>query len=152
MKSCSRLLGVSKFDFLIVVIIFGVLATALFARIDQVQADAERAEVDLTIRNIRVGLQLAVSELVMAGRDGEIRALGQRNPFGYLDAKPKGYEGERSAPSGPGLWGYDPTQAMVLYRPRLAAAFDGRTLLRWQLRAVAAPTDKMPGLRIEALE
>lgn len=152
MKSCSRLYGISKFEFLIVIVICSVLATVLLTHIDQTRADAEHAEVDLTLRHMRIGLQMAVSELVMAGKDDDVRGLGQRNPFRYLESMPKGYEGERSVPLHAGGWVYDPVQSMVLYRPRMPAAFEGRLVLRWQLRARAASTEKMSGWRIESVE
>ena len=48
--------GGTKLEFALVVVIFGILATALLNRLQAIEADAERTEVELTVRNIRVGV------------------------------------------------------------------------------------------------
>lgn len=144
--------GLNKFDFLIVVIIFGVLAATFLARMDQLQGEAERTQVDMTIRNIRVGMQLAVGELVMLGKDDQIRLLLRSNPFRFLEKLPEGYEGEAAVPSRPGGWVYDSNRSELAYQPKLKSAFDGRDSLRWRFQSVAASTDKLAGLRLIAVE
>jgi type II secretory pathway pseudopilin PulG len=54
---CRLEVGATKLEFVVVVVVFGLLAAILLARINAIQADAERTEVDLTVRNIRVGIQ-----------------------------------------------------------------------------------------------
>lgn len=144
--------GFDKFDFLVAVTVFGVLATALLARLEYVQGEAERTEVELTLRNMRVGIQLAVGDLIMAGKDDEIRALARRNPFRFLEKMPKGYEGEAAFPAHAGGWSYDTNRNELLYQPKSVNAFDGREMLRWRFESVTAGADRMAGLRITAVD
>ena len=65
----KRQSGANKFEFAIIVVIFSVLATALMARLNAIQEEAERTEVELIVRNIRVGIQLAIGERIMRGEE-----------------------------------------------------------------------------------
>lgn len=140
----------SKFEYLVVATIFGVLATALLQRLESVQQEAERTQVDLTIRNIRVGMQLAQGELIMHGEDHRIGELVRTNPVRFLGKQPDGYEGESLTPQQPGGWTYSPDLRELAYQPRSAAAFAGRTELRWRYVAVEAGGE-VRGLRLTAV-
>lgn len=142
--------GSSKLEYAVVIAIFGVLATALLQRLESVQEDAERTAVDLAIRNIRVGMQLAQGELIMHGEDGRVAELAQQNPVRFLGKLPDGYEGEAVSPEQPGGWTYNPTLRELAYKPRLVPAFSGRPELRWHYKAVLAD-GQIRGLRLETL-
>lgn len=142
--------GSSKLEYAVVAIIFGVLATALMQRLELVQAEAERTAVDLTIRNIRSGMQLAQGELIMHGEDGRIGELARQNPVLFLGKLPDGYEGEAVSPEQPGGWTYNPTLRELAYKPRLEPAFAGQAELRWRYQAVLAD-GQIRGLRLSAL-
>jgi hypothetical protein len=144
--------GLNKVDFLIVVILFGVLASVFLYRIEHIQAEAEKTEVALTMRNLRLGMQLAVGELLIAGKDDQIRQLLDRNPFRFLDQPPSGYAGEATNPPTPGGWVFDANRKEIAYRPRLPEAFDGRDVLRWRYIATADRADRMTGLRLVEAE
>ncbi|MDP2794192.1 MAG: hypothetical protein Q8O25_08965 [Sulfurisoma sp.] len=148
----KRQRGVNKFEFAIVVSIFGVLAFVFLARMERVQGDAERTEVQLTIRHMRVGMQLAVGELIMHGEEHRMAELAAINPVRFLEKKPPGYEGEATSPSRRGGWVFDPLRKEIAYRPRLPQAFDGRDELRWRYQSVAFAADRLGGLRLVAVE
>jgi hypothetical protein len=122
----------------------------LLQRLETVQEEAESTALDLTIRNIRTGMQLAQGELIMHGEDGRITELAQSNPVRFLGKLPDGYEGEAVSPEQPGGWTYNPTLHELAYKPRLAPAFAGRPELRWRYMPVLAD-GQIRGLRLEAM-
>ena len=122
--------GFTKLEFAIVVAIFGVLASALMVRINAIQVEAERTEVDLTIRNMRVGIQLAISERIMQGEEARIHEVAQASPVDFVGHRPRDFN-PGSFPEVPGQWAYDSVRRELAYVPRLPEAFDGATELRW---------------------
>jgi len=148
----KRQRGVNKFEFAIVVSIFGVLAFVFLERMEQVQVDAERTEVQLTVRNLKIGMQLAVGELMMRGEEQRVPELIAANPIRFLEKPPRGYEGEAASPRHPGGWVFYPVLREIAYRPRLPQAFDGRDELRWRYQSVAFTADRLGGLRLAAVE
>lgn len=127
----KRQLGSNKFEFAITVMIFGVLATALLARLNAIQEEAERTEVELTVRNIRVGIQLAIGEHIMRGEEDRIGEVAQASPVDFLGHKPRGFT-EAKLPEAPGQWTYDPVRRELGYQPRIPGAFADATELRWR--------------------
>lgn len=123
--------GASKFEFAVTVMIFGVLAAALMARLSAIQEEAERMEVNLTVRNIRVGIQLAIGERIMRGEEFRIGEVAAASPVDFLGHRPRGFT-ERGAPSAPGQWSYDAARRELVYLPRLPRAFADATELRWR--------------------
>lgn len=140
--------GLGKFEFAIVVAVIGVLAMLFLARIEVVQAEAERTQVDLTVRNIRVGIQLAVGELIMQGREEQMARLAAANPVSFLGKPPEGYEGEAGSPARAGGWSWDPVMRDIAYRPRLPSAFNGRAELRWRYQSTPGTAGRPGGLRL----
>jgi hypothetical protein len=127
----GRQRGSSKFELAITVAIFGVLAAALMARLNAIQEEAERTEVELTVRNIRVGIQLAIGERIMRGEEERLGDVAQASPVDFLGHKPRGFT-EAKAPEAPGQWSYDPVRRELGYQPRIPGAFADATELRWR--------------------
>lgn len=129
--------GVSKFEFALVVAIIGILGGLLMHRLTEVEAAAERLQVDLTVRHMRVGLALAIGERLMQGREDSLAELLERNPAEFL--------------GGVGLadgWRYDPSARRLSYRPRQPEAFEGREELQWRLTAAGRADGRVMGLRL----
>lgn len=126
----KRVRGASKLEFALVVAIFGVLATALLVRVNAIEQEAERTEVDLTVRNIRVGIQLAIGERIIRGEEGRLDEVAEASPIQFLGQTPRGFV-EGGQASGPGEWAYDPARRELSYRPRLPGAFADAEILRW---------------------
>lgn len=122
--------GASKFEFALVVAILGVLATVLMARLNTIQIEAERTAVDLTLRNIRIGIQLAIGERIMHGQEDRIDEVAQASPVDFLGHRPRDFNAGR-VPEVAGQWAYDPGRRELAYLPRLPGAFSGATKLRW---------------------
>lgn len=117
-------------EFAVTVAIFGVLATLLLARLNAIEAEAERTEVNLTVRNIRVGIQLAIGERIMRGEEFRIIEVAQASPVDFLGHRPRGFSEGRTAEES-GQWAYDPIRRELSYVPRMPEAFSGAKGLRW---------------------
>jgi hypothetical protein len=139
--------GSNKFDFAITVVIFSVLATALLVRLNAIQEEAERTAVQLTVRNIRVGIQLAIGERIMRGEEGRIVEVAQANPVDFLGHKPRGFTDAR-APEAPGQWSYDPGRRELKYQPRIPGAFSNATELCWRYVARVDSTGRTVGVSL----
>ena len=144
--------GSGKLEFLLVVVLFGILAGALLARLVGIEQAAERTEVDLAVRNMRVGLQLAIGERLMRGQEERLAELVGANPIDFLGRLPLGYRGETTEPDGPGTWRFDPASHILAYRPRQPEAFGGNEELRWRMATQQATSGgRIQGLRLENL-
>jgi hypothetical protein len=144
-----RASGRGKLEFAVAVFLFGIFAAALLNRLIGIEQAAERTEVDLTIRNLRVGLQLAVGEMLMRGEENRLPELIDRNPISFLGRAPRGYEDGISGPESTARWKYDEKSRMLSYEPLQSAAFDGRTELRWRIRADWAANGRIRSVRLE---
>lgn len=145
--------GFSKLEFLVVLCILGVVASALLSRLIAVEHETERLEVDLTLRHIDLGLKLAVGECIMRGEEARIAELAERNPLAFLDT---GSNRESTAALGrqPDLarWHYYPDKRELTYRVRQPAAFEGRTELHWRFLASRDKLGRTVGLHLETLK
>lgn len=137
--------GLSKYEFAIVLVIFGILAALLLDRLIALEHETERLEVSLTIRHIHVGLKLAIGEKIMRGQEADIAALLDRNPLEFLG------EAQKVGAGGTAAWRYDPARRVLHYRPRQPAAFAGREELRWQYGGRRDELGRMVGLGLEPL-
>ena len=142
--------GFSKLEFSVVVAIFGILAGALMARLYAIEAEAERTEVDLTVRNIRVGIQLAIGERIMRGEEERIGEVAQASPIDFLGHRPRGFNTGRF-PEEPGQWAYDPLSRELAYQTRLPGAFANAKELRWRYVARINPAGRTIGASLVAL-
>ncbi len=128
----GRQRGFSKFEFSLVIAVIGILATALMARLNAIQAEAERTEVNLTVRNMRVGIQLAIGERIIRGEENRIVEVAQASPVDFLGHRPRDFNAETGIPMAPGQWAYDPVRRELAYQPRLPEAFGGAAELHWR--------------------
>ena len=142
----KRARGLGKFEFAVVLVIFGTLATLLLDRLVALERETERLEVDLTIRHIHVGLKLAIGERMMRNEEARIPELLQRNPLEFLDQQKVGAGGTA------GGWHYDATRRILDYRPRQPEAFAGRTRLEWRFTGHIDEFGRNVGLRLEPLK
>lgn len=132
-----RQAGLGKFEFAVVLAIFGVLATLLLDRLVELEHETERIEVDLTLRHIDIGLKLAIGERMMRGEETRIPALLEANPLDFL-----------GTPAAQG-WSYDAGSRTLGYRPRQPEAFGGRARLEWRYAGRTDELGRTVGLRLE---
>ncbi len=165
--------GLSKFEFAVVLAIFGILATLLLDRLVALEHDTERLEVALTLRHIDIGLKLAIGERMMRGEEARIPELLDRNPLDFLGqqqvgAGPPQADTPPVGGSEPGLrargankvgaggtadrWAYDPASRILGYRPRQPEAFEGNTRLEWRFIGHIDELGRNVGLRLEPLK
>ncbi len=139
------------------------LALWSLGALDETQERAEKLMVELTIRNARTGMQLAMGEALMQRREREIAAWVGSNPVRWVGNPPEGYRGECSAQEArdlpAGAWCFERERRELAYRPRKAAhlrivsAVGGRDegLLRWRVGRAAegVAAGGFVGLRVE---
>lgn len=145
----ERVRGGTKLEFALVVVIFGILATALLNRLQAIEADAERTEVELTVRNIRVGVQLAIGERIMRGEEARIAEVAAASPVDFLGRLPRNFN-DGSLPPQPGQWTWDASRRELGYLPRLPEAFGDATELRWRYVARVDPAGRTVGVALLA--
>lgn len=138
--------GSGLYEFFLLIALIAVLAGSLLARLDAVQGEAERLEVELTVRNIRVGMQLAIGELIMHGQEARIAELARRRPIDFLGRTPRGYIETAGIAGNAGEWRWDGDARRLSYRPHHPAEFDGAGTLRWQVLARTDSTGRVVGV------
>lgn len=140
-----------------------VLGAWLLVALNEAQERAEKLTVELTMRNVRTGMQLAMGEALMHRRESDIAGWVGSNPVRWLGSPPEGYRGECSAADArnlpAGAWCFERESRQLAYRPRntahlrLLSSDDGRTegLLRWRVGSASEGTAKggFVGLRVE---
>jgi type II secretory pathway pseudopilin PulG len=150
----KRQRGLNRFEFAVTVAIFGVLGTALLLRINAIQEDVERTEVDLALRNIRVGIQLAIGERIMRGEEGRIAEVAAGSPIDFATdqagARPPSFAAGR-VPEHPGQWAYDPYRRELAYQPRMPGAFADARELRWRYVARVDAAGRTVGVSLVGL-
>ncbi|CAB1367596.1 hypothetical protein [Denitratisoma oestradiolicum] len=151
LATAGRQAGISKFEFAVIVTLVGLLSLSLNTRLKALEEEGERTEVELTVRNMRVGLQLAIGERIMRGEESRLAELVGANPVSFLGHVPRHYmEGDGSG-AAPGVWWFDPDSRALGYRPRQPEAFAGMAMFRWQVRAKGELGGKVVGLRLERI-
>ena len=145
-----RARGGTKLEFALVVAIFGILATVLLNRLQANEGEAERTEVELTVRNIRVGVQLAIGERITRGEEARIAEVAEASPIDFLGRPPRDFN-DGSLPDRPGQWSWDPRRRELGYLPRLPEAFGDATELRWRYVAKVDPAGRTVGVALMAL-
>lgn len=143
--------GIGKFEFLVLIAMLGVLATVLLDRLRHIEEEAERVEISLAVRNMRVGLALAVGERIMQGREETLPELLAANPLDFLGRVPSDYFAQPGAAAASKSWQIDRATGTVIYHPRQPTAFDGRTELCWKIAAQHLPGGRVVGIGLENL-
>lgn len=146
----SRQEGIGKLEFLLLVAVIGVLAHALLDRLVELEREGERTEVDLAVRNMGVGLRLAVGERLMRGQEDRLPELLEANPVSFLGRLPRGYAAGGEEP-GAGSWRFDPATRVLSYRPRQPEAFGGHPELRWKMDAQGLIAGRVAGIQLKRL-
>jgi len=106
----------------VLLVVIGSLAIGILSALSDARDRAERQMVELMVRNLRTGMQLAMGEALMHQRDREIISWVGRNPIAWLGASPAGYlgvcaaSGRQELPGG--AWCFDGERRELVYRPR----------------------------------
>lgn len=106
----------------VVLIVLVGLIFALLSALDEAKARSEQLIVELTVRNMRTGMQLALGEAMMQQRAPGREFRAGQNPLAWLGSEPAGYvggcplSGRQDLP--PASWCFDERQEVLVYRPR----------------------------------
>lgn len=128
MKATSPRLqrGSGWLEFSVVTMAIAVIGWFWIGALLDLQADGEKTAVDLTVRNMRTGLQLRMAEMMLENKVKEIPALAGQNPVQWLAQPPEHYLGELDAPPhdpAPRSWYFNRATRTLMYYPG-AARFD----------------------------
>lgn len=155
-RSIGYYTGKKWFQWAVLFLLIGALAIGLISALNDAKVVAERQMLDLTIRNMRTGMQLAMGEALMQGRQREIADWAGSNPLRWLGTKPVGYRGECTRYGAKALqigeWCFDATRSELAYRPR--AAPDQCEVLRWRVTGSSErgnSSEGLIGLKIESV-
>ena len=118
LPACARR-GFALLELVGIIVIASIVSLFLYDRLRRYQALAEKQSMEMTVRNIRSGLQLRVAELMMADRMDEAGQLVQENPIRWLATAPTNYLGELRNPQVTDLplssWYFDPDRHALVY-------------------------------------
>jgi len=144
-------------------LLLALLAKVLLDHLDRAEAASEKLMLELTLRNMTVGLQAAKGDALVAGREQEIASWQGQNPIRWLGEGLHGYQGPcatagHSLPGG--QWCFDEQAGELIYAVKKTAYVHDQSgaelaLLRWR---VARPAMLAPGvgsvlaLKIEPVE
>lgn len=147
-----------RFDMMVSVAVTAVLSIVLVERLFYYEEYAEKTLAELTITNMRTGLNLRKAEMMVSYAQGlPVEVLGE-NPMVWLPAPVPNYSGEfqGQAPdqAGNGIWYFDRGARELAYRPNRMRHFvpgpDGVREVRVRVARRAAPATEeatQPGLR-----
>lgn len=117
------------FQSAVIFVLLAVLALVLLRALDEAEVQAERQAVELTVRNMRAGLQYAMSEALMHQQENEIAAWAGSDPTRWLQVRPAGYRGACSSVESKnlpdGAWCFERDGRRLVYRPRALTALHG---------------------------
>lgn len=156
--------GKNWFQSAVLLLILGLVLLALLSTLNEAKEQAERQIVDLTIRNMRTGMQLAMGEALMRQREREMASWVGSNPVQWLATSPAGYRGDCSAEESGDLsggeWCFERDRRELVYRPRQVEYLQGAegksqqqcSQLSWRVARTPGNevSDGFVGLRIEA--
>lgn len=110
------------FQAAVVFVLLGVLALTILHALNEIEAKAERQSVELTVRNMRTGMQFAMADALVRKREHEIDAWIGSNPVRWLEIPPAGYRGgcspEERQKLDVGAWCFDRVGRELVYNPR----------------------------------
>ena len=141
LKAAGHETGATRFELMVVVMVFGVVAAIILDRVRYYQEFAEKTVMETTVVNIRSGLRYRMAELALKNRTEEFSRLAQENPVRWLERPPQHYLGELIDPQAseiqPGSWYYDKSRRQLVYRINLGryfeAAEESKKFIRYQM-------------------
>jgi hypothetical protein len=148
-----RARGVTRLEFAVCAIVFGVLTGMLLHYMSRYRAEAELAGVRYQVASMRTALAGKAMEAELAGNPAAMQALVGSNPVKLLKSVPPGYRGEiygandKEMPSG--SWFFDRKQRSIVYVFTGNKTFSDVRHTRWSFRveSLCLPTNnaKPPG-------
>lgn len=122
-------------------IVIGTIAALALVAFLVTEAQSERLAMTLAVRNMRSGLQWAIAEHLVRGKDNRMGELVGANPIEFL-----GRSGETAKLSS--RWRFDAQHQEVVYRPLITLAFGGSSELRWRVVGRTEPDGRVADVRL----
>lgn len=143
MPAMKKIIGASKLEAMVAVLLVSILGGVLLDRLLLYQEMGEKTAMETTVINLRTGLRLSIAELMLNDRMQDIGVLAEMNPVKWLDKPPPNYIGEMDNPKAdaipPGNWYYDRGSRQLVYKPNhsrlLKIDADQEKLIRFQVVA-----------------
>jgi type II secretory pathway pseudopilin PulG len=143
----KRQAGFTLFELLGIILLVSVLSLLLYDRFLGYQALAEKTAMEMTVINMRSGLQWRVGELMIEDRADKMANLLDENPIKWLMALPPNYIGVFQNPEQhaiPGnAWYFDTRRHELVYRQGRDSVFttdpSHAMVLRFKVTAVTSP-------------
>jgi hypothetical protein len=138
-------------------VLIAVISLWLARGLRETEERTEKLLLEMTIRRMHMGMQIAIGEAMMRGRDKEIVSWAGSNPVRWLDGDLRAYAGNCAWDKelAPGGWCFDSLRGELQYRPRNIGHLrlkNGQpvSLLRWKVVALNATAEGgLVGLRVE---
>ena len=109
----------SRLEISLSIILIAVFFAVIMKRLAMLDAMGESRALEMTIRNLRMGTMLYVSNELLSGRLDRIVALTRESPVGRVIDAPGGYTGAlhdaHAANIKPGQWYYDLDDHTLVY-------------------------------------
>jgi len=129
-------------SFAVAVLLIAIVSLWLAASLRDTEERTEKLVVEQAVRRMHMGMQLAMGEAMMQGREREIVTWVGSNPVRWLDGDLRGYIGTcaRRETLAPGHWCFDELRSELHYHPRLNHHLRFKNsadepLLRWRVVA-----------------
>lgn len=110
----------SRIELAVMVIVIAICAVWLLNRLAFLEALAEARALDMTVRNLRIGVMVNVSTHLLEGKYDSMAAMAQSNPVGVVIEPPPGYIGAlrqaNEANIQSGQWYFDEDRQQLVYR------------------------------------
>jgi len=139
--------GFTRFELLGIILLVSGLSLLLYDRFLGYQALAEKTSMEMTVINMRSGLQLRVAELMMEGKVDKMAGLLDENPIKWLAAPPTNYIGAFQNPEQHAIsantWYFDTRRHELVYIPGRNSIFTAEparaTALRFRVTGIVSP-------------
>lgn len=116
----QKVAGFSLFELLIAICVLVILVAIFLQRFIYLQEASEKIAMELTLANMRRGLQSDAANMVIENRRHELPLLLQKNPILWLDTPPHNYIGEianaEQLEIRPDCWYFDTINRVLVYR------------------------------------
>jgi general secretion pathway protein G len=159
----ARQRGLTLIEFVVVLLVVGIVGGVFLERLHRYQELAERAGMEAMLRIVKTGLQIRLAELIVTNRQAEAASLEQEDPMQWLDARPPNYGGDYREPPEPGKWYYDGSRRQLVYVVHRGSGLeldaDGGTrelrfearLLRDRIKAGGAVVEAVTGIALRPI-
>jgi general secretion pathway protein G len=145
--------GIAALQFLLAVILVGVLMLVLLDRLDFYRESAEKMAMEQLSRELGWALRIRAAELMLTNHWEEIGRLENANPLEALEMRVTNYAGAGNtageAAVAPGRWYFNTETRELVYFPDLSSSFatskGQRARVAW--RVVVVNEVPRPGMR-----